>query len=76
MHPAEARRNSSKNISKITSGKFSVRIPGKFNKVASDKVIKQTVNKEQKGSTEKVGVNTLERTVQRWIVSSQIVFIS
>ena len=71
MHPAETRRNSSKNMSKIFCENTS-----KFNKVASDQVIKQTVNKEQTGSIEKVGVSALERTVQRWIVSSHIIVIS
>ena len=71
MHPAETRRKKKKNMSKIFCENTS-----KFNKVASDQVIKQTVNKEQKGSIEKVGVSALERTVQRWIVSSHIIVIS
>ena len=49
------------------------RTPGKFSKVASDQVIEQTINKEQKGSGGIVGFSTSERIVQRWILSSYIV---
>ena len=43
----------------IATGNFSVRrTPGKFNKVSSDQVIEQTVNKEQKGSGRIVGFST------------------
>ena len=49
------------------------RTPGKFSKVASDQVIEQTINKEQKGSGGIVGFKTSERIVQRWILSSYIV---
>ena len=52
---------------------FSVRrVPGKFNRLPADQVIKQTVNRDQKGSGGIIGFSTIERTVQRWILTSHI----
>ena len=46
---------------------------GKFNKVASDQAIEQTINKDQEGAGGFIGFSISERTVQRWIVCSRII---
>ena len=54
-------------------GNFSVqRSAGRFNKVPSDQVIEQTINKDQKGSGGIIGYCTSEGTVQRWIITSHV----
>ena len=59
---------------KFLSGNFSVRrTAGRFNKVASEQLIEQTINKDQKGAGGIICFSTSERTVQRWIVSSHII---
>ena len=56
------------------AGNFSVwRKLGSFNKVPSDQVIEQTINKDQKGSGGIVGFSHSESIVQRWIVSNHII---
>ena len=56
------------------AGNFSVRRKlESFNKVLSDQVIEQTIDKDQKGSGGVVGFSTSESTVQRWIVSNHII---
>ena len=53
------------------TGNFSMqRKLGSFNKVPSDQLIEQTINKDQKGLGGIVGFSTLESTVQRWILST------
>ena len=56
------------------SGKFSVkRSSGRFNRLPSDQIIEQTINKEQKGKGGIIGSSTSEGTVQRWILTSHVV---
>ena len=59
---------------KFLAGNFSLRRKlGSFNKVPSDQVIEQTINKDQKGSGGTVSFSISESTVQRWIVSNHII---
>ena len=46
---------------------------GSFNKVPSDQVVEQTINKDLKGSGGIVGFSTSESRVQRWIVLNHII---
>ena len=55
------------------AGHFSVRRQnGKFNKIASDQAIEQTINREQKCAGGIVGFCTSEGTVQRWALTSHV----
>ena len=55
------------------SGHFSVRRKcGRFNKIPSDQVIEQTINKEQKCAGGIIGFSTTEGTVQRWSLTSHV----
>ena len=49
------------------------RTVGRFNRLPSDQVIEQTINKEQKGKGGIIGGSTSEDTLQRWILTSHIV---
>jgi hypothetical protein len=48
------------------------RQPGKFNKIATDQAIEQTINREQKCAGGIIGYCTSESTVQRWVLTSHI----
>ena len=56
------------------NGHFAVkRTPGKFNMLPSERVIEQTINKEQKGAGGIIGISTSSGAVQRWIFSSHTI---
>ena len=60
-------------LKEIQKGKFSVRsVTGKFSRLPVDQVIKQTVNRGQKGPGGITGFSTTGGTVQRWIMTSHI----
>jgi len=53
------------------SGKFAVkRKKGRFNRIASDQVIEQTINRDQKCHGGITGYSTTAGTVQRWVLTS------
>eukprot|EP00794_Sanderia_malayensis_P014792 gene14792-16327_t len=53
------------------NGNFSTRRqPGFFNAIASDQVIEQTINREQKCQRGITGYSTTSGTVQRWVLTS------
>ena len=55
-------------------GHFSLkRARGNFNKLPSDQVIEQTINREQKGSKGIIGISSSDGVVQRWIPSRHII---
>ena len=55
------------------AGNFSVRRQcGRFNKIRTDQVIEQTVNRKQKCAGGIIGYCTSEATVQRWVLTSHI----
>ena len=55
-------------------GHFSLkRARGNFNKLPSDQVIEQTINREQKGSKGIIGISSSDGVVQRWILSRHII---
>ena len=55
------------------AGHFSVRRKGgRFNKIPSDQVIEQTINREQKCAGRIIGFSTSEGTVQPWSLTSHV----
>ena len=55
-------------------GNFVVkRQEGRFNRVASDQTIEQTINKHQKSHSGITGYSTTPGTVQRWVLTSHII---
>jgi len=58
----------------FVNGHFSVkRSFGRFNRLPSDQIIEQTMNKEQKGKGGIIGSSTSESTVQCWILTSHVI---
>ena len=60
-------------LKEFQKGNFSFRrVPGKSNRLSSDQVTEQRVNRDQQGLGGIIGFSTTEGTVQQWILTSHI----
>ena len=61
-------------LDQFQRGNFAIkRTNGSFNMLPPDQVIKQTINKEQKGPGGIIGMTTSVGCIQRWVFSSHVI---